>query len=133
MVSEIELARAKVQWEDVGILRKRGEYQCKAEKLFKAQAMLRSAKARAKKLELPFDLDIYDILYVFPDECPVFKLPFYMYESKVARMSPSLDKIDPDLGYIKGNIQVISHMANAMKQDASKEHLIVFAHWILGE
>jgi hypothetical protein len=47
--------------------------------------------------------------------------------------APSLDKIDPKLGYVPGNIQVISHKANAMKWDATREELRAFAKWVLKE
>lgn len=45
--------------------------------------------------------------------------------------SPSLDRIDNDIGYVKDNIWVISQRANQMKGDASKEELICFAKWVL--
>lgn len=37
--------------------------------------------------------------------------------------SPSLDRIKPELGYVKGNIRVISFKANSIKNDASIEEL----------
>lgn len=45
--------------------------------------------------------------------------------------SPSLDKIIPQLGYVKGNIIVMSMKANIMKANATKEELINFSKNIL--
>jgi len=44
--------------------------------------------------------------------------------------SPTLDRIDPNKGYVKGNIQVLSHLANMMKSNATAEELHLFADWI---
>lgn len=40
--------------------------------------------------------------------------------------SPSLDRIDNRMGYVPGNVWVISWKANRMKSDASMEELRVF-------
>lgn len=37
--------------------------------------------------------------------------------------SPSLDRIDNRLGYVKGNVIVVSHRANAIKRDATLDEL----------
>lgn len=37
--------------------------------------------------------------------------------------SPTLDRIRPDLGYVKGNVIVISGRANRIKSDATIEEL----------
>lgn len=44
-----------------------------------------------------------------------------------ASNTASLDKIVPNLGYIPGNVQIISLRANKMKSDASHEELLTFA------
>ena len=44
-------------------------------------------------------------------------------------MNPSLDRIRPELGYIVGNIAIISMRANLIKQDASAEELRQVASW----
>jgi hypothetical protein len=87
--------------------------------------MLSSAKNRAKNDSVPFDLALEDI----PDWdiCPVLGVEM----KKDTRYAPSLDRIVPSLGYVRGNIQVISHKANAMKQDATQEELERFAKWVL--
>jgi hypothetical protein len=42
----------------------------------------------------------------------------------------SIDRINPKLGYVEGNIQIISHKANRMKSNASVEELKLFARWV---
>lgn len=93
--------------------------------------MLRSAKHRAKRAGLPFDLVREDI--VIPEVCPVLGMPLVCNAGtgSARQDSPSLDKIIPELGYVKGNIQVISYLANVMKHDATPSQMIKFAKWVL--
>jgi hypothetical protein len=44
--------------------------------------------------------------------------------------APSLDKVDPTLGYVKGNVRVISMRANWLKQDATVEQLEQIARYM---
>jgi hypothetical protein len=46
------------------------------------------------------------------------------------RSSPSLDKIIPSRGYVKGNVMVVSSKANLMKSDASVTELRDFSRWV---
>lgn len=87
--------------------------------------MLTNARARAKKRGIPFGLTESD--FDVPEKCPV--LGYYLERGKGNNQfnSPSLDQIIPGLGYIPGNIEVISLKANFMKQDATPEELIRFA------
>jgi len=89
-------------------------------------------KYRAKKLNLKFDLTLEDLLSIFPDKCPVFKteLSWGHQTGKILPTSPSLDRIDPNKGYVMGNVQWLSNLANAMKNKATKEQLKQFANWI---
>ena len=41
--------------------------------------------------------------------------------------SPSLDKIVPELGYVPGNITIVSSKANRLKSQQSPEELLAFA------
>lgn len=45
--------------------------------------------------------------------------------------NPSIDRIDPTGGYVPGNIQVLSDLANRMKQNATVEQLLAFARGII--
>lgn len=91
--------------------------------------MLNMAKHRALKHNFPFNIVLDDI--IVPEFCPLLEIPLFVkpYKQKgsFCANSPSLDKIIPELGYVKGNIMVISMKANAMKYNASIEELKLFS------
>jgi len=88
--------------------------------------LVQGAKQRAKKYGLPFDITYKDI--VIPEFCPYLGIKLVPFSEW---SSPSLDKIIPELGYVKGNIQVISTKANTMKNNATHDELVRFAKAIL--
>lgn len=93
-----------------------------------------SAKARAKRLGLEFDLEKSDIL--IPEFCRYLgvKLTRKLGNNrKRSWLNPSLDRINPNKGYTKDNIQIISVRANSMKSNAQIEDLIMFAKGVLKE
>lgn len=92
------------------------------------RGMLAGAKRRAKAYGVPFDLVLEDI--VVPTLCPVLGIPLSIGGGKTHAGSPSLDRIKPDLGYIPGNVAVISHRANVIKQNATAEELRAVALWV---
>lgn len=85
------------------------------------QRMLRCARSRAKQQNIPFDLTADDI--IIPEFCPILGLKLEIASGKAEDNSPSLDKIIPSLGYVKGNICVISNRANRIKYNASLDEL----------
>lgn len=87
-----------------------------------------SARGRASKQGVPFDLSYEDI--VVPTHCPILGIPLVKHTGKHRHDSPTLDKIIPELGYVPGNVQVISFRANSMKNDATPEELLRFANYI---
>ncbi len=95
------------------------------------QCILSSARNRARKKNIPFDLTVKDI--IIPTHCPILGIPLTrnMGTHGGCVSSASLDKIKPELGYVKGNVQVISLLANNMKSSANEEQLKQFAKWIL--
>jgi hypothetical protein len=92
--------------------------------------MLLRAKQRAKAKELEFNLTAEDI--IIPTHCPILNIPLVHKKGSPggSNNSPALDRIDNSKGYVKGNVLVISHLANMMKSSATEEQLIKFADWI---
>lgn len=79
--------------------------------------ILHNALARAKRHGLAFNIDLSDI--VIPVVCPVLGIPLVRGIGKIHYGSPSLDRVRPRLGYVKGNVRVISHRANTLKRDST--------------
>lgn len=87
--------------------------------------MLINAKQRAKRYGYEFNIDLSDI--VIPDLCPLLQIPITVDSSSDIKSRASLDRIDSTKGYIKGNVQVISWMANRIKTNATEEELLAFS------
>lgn len=88
------------------------------------------AQQRSKNQNIEFDIEIDDI--IIPTTCPILNIPMVAHSGRSGgkKHSPSLDRINPELGYTKGNIMVISHLANQMKSHANPSELIKFSEWI---
>jgi hypothetical protein len=82
-----------------------------------ARFACQSAKRRAKESNLPFDITPDDLQ--IPEVCPFTLLPLDLgpKNGKPSPQSPSVDRIKPDRGYVRGNVRVISVRANLAKQD----------------
>lgn len=96
---------------------------------------LQNAKGRAKRKRVPFDLDLNYLYSIITDACPIFKTQFLWQTSGLGKgrtepNSPSLDRIIPELGYVKGNMVFISHLANKIKTDATEKELYAVADWL---
>lgn len=80
---------------------------------------VKRAKHRAKLLGLPFDLD--DRTLYQPVNCPVLGMPlrYGPHTGGLGADSPSIDRLTPALGYVTGNVRVVSHRANTIKSDAT--------------
>ena len=82
-----------------------------------------SAKKRAKKDHIPFTLSPKDIPDI-PLKCPVLGINIVANtKSGPIDSSPSIDRIQPELGYVLGNVRIICNRANRLRSDASIEEL----------
>ncbi len=79
------------------------------------------------------NLTIDYLLEIFPNNfrCPVFgyKMEWGGETTLEKDTSPSLDRIDPELGYIVGNVQFISTKVNRVKSDQHMKRLVELGDW----
>lgn len=90
-------------------------------------SMLKRAKARARAHRLPFNLTPDDV--TIPATCPVLGITLRTAGIGGADDSPSLDRIVPQLGYVPGNVAVISNLANRIKSNANPDQIAAVARW----
>lgn len=100
------------------------EYQ--KERPFKAHAAV--VRSRAKKRGIPCDIDGEYLESIWTGTCPIFhtKLNKPWHSTNADRASKhtcSLDRIIPEKGYVKGNVEWISNIANMIKSTATASDL----------
>lgn len=95
------------------------------------ELLLRMARRRARSKGFPCIISARDI--VIPEFCPILgiRLARNIGERAADWNSPTLDRIIPVLGYVPGNVQVISRKANMMKSTYSIADWKKFAQWVL--
>ena len=86
--------------------------------------MLRGVKKRVREKGYDMDIDLSDI--TIPSHCPILEIPLILGGGDNA---PTLDRIDNDKGYVKGNVHVISYRANRFKSDGTLQELILLGKW----
>ena len=89
------------------------------------------ARRRAAQKGLPFALTVDDLEW--PDRCPVLDIVLD-YGPKGRRggepNSPSIDRVDPCLGYVPENAVVMSKLANTIKSSAEAWAVRRVADWL---
>lgn len=85
--------------------------------------LLDGAKARCRRSGLSFKLTTTD--FDIPDKCPVLGIPLrHNWGGTTAHAaSPTLDRIVPSRGYVRGNVVVVSYRANRLRSDATVAEL----------
>lgn len=86
-----------------------------------AKIKIAELRCRARRFGIPFDLREEDL--ALPKVCPIFGTPLVVGEGVQTNNSPSVDRIVPALGYVRGNVVVISARANGLKREATIEEL----------
>lgn len=92
-------------------------------------------KLRAKENGIKFTITIDYLRKVFPEDykCPIlgFDLVWGSKDKSLHQYnSPSIDKLEPEKGYVPGNVVIISHKANTIKSNATYHELIAIGNWL---
>jgi hypothetical protein len=87
------------------------------------------ARKRARDQGVPFAISHDDI--AIPERCPALGIELSVNEGGTLHdASPTLDKVIPALGYVPGNIAVISWRANRLKNNGTLEELEALVEWM---
>lgn len=99
----------------------------------RAQCLIAAARTRSRKKGLLFELEGFSAQLqarIDIGKCELSGVEFDLSPGRKPN-SPSLDRIDPKLGYAPGNVRVICHALNAALGDWGEEALLpIMAGWI---
>ena len=87
----------------------------------------KSARQRATKNNIPCNIDRAYIKKIMVDRCPVLGFKFEINRKDKKNKwgtSASIDRIIPDKGYVKGNVIIVSLMANSIKNQATPDQIL---------
>lgn len=97
----------------------------------RVKALLVLARHRAKVKGVPFAITLEDLLPL-PEFCPVFqqmRLKYCGDDQSTTYNTPSIDQIEPGMGYVKGNVTIMSWRANHLKCNGTPEELRAVADY----
>lgn len=105
-------------------IRRRGEKRTERDVIV---SILNTARVRAKAQNVSFTLKIDDL--TIPSVCPVFNTPL-IWTDNITDDTPSLDRLIPNRGYVKDNVEFISYKANRIKSNANLAEIEAVALWL---
>ena len=92
---------------------------------------LRKAKSRSEKRQVPFNIDKEYLINLFDDQngkCYYSGIQLNIVKNKTGvindPMKMTLDCIDPDSGYVKGNVVWCAYCVNVFKQKMSVDEMV---------
>lgn len=82
-----------------------------------------SKRLDCSKRGIPFDLTPEYLESIWTGKCPVLGVPMDILSHKDNLYAPQLDRVNPSMGYVKGNVVWLSRRANNIKSNATIEEL----------
>lgn len=102
---------------------------CKSKAYTKSKrGILAEARKRAKAKDIEYNLEEKDI--ILPKKCPVLGIELKFNEGQCCDNSYSLDRLDPNKGYVKGNVVIMSNRANRIKSNANIKEIKMLLNWM---
>lgn len=98
-----------------------------------ATMTVNGCRARASAKGIPFDLTKEHLVSISTVRCPALGCDLVYVNTDGRRKlynSASIDRIRPALGYVIGNVVIISSRANAIKSDAQQHEVSAVANWM---
>jgi len=91
----------------------------------------KASKRRSKIKNLPFNLTSNYLESIYPKNsvCPILGYTMKVSNINLGKLSPTLDRIDPRLGYVKGNVEFVTNIANLMMTSATGRDIKRFVKW----
>ena len=92
-------------------------------------------KERAMKKQIPFNLTPQYLEKIWPKDgvCPALNIKMTKgANGQNHKPSPSIDKIIAEQGYVKGNVQWISHIATMIKTNTTSDQIIQVGLYLKG-
>lgn len=90
-------------------------------------------KSRSNGKNYPFDLDTEYLMTLWKQQdglCFYTKQKMNIVHLKFNFWSPSLDRLDPDKGYVKGNVAWALHGVNCFKQELTLKQFLSFVNTV---
>ena len=90
-------------------------------------AILQNKKSNAKRAGVDFEIEVNDLDW--PTHCPALGVELKYGGGRFDDTTASIDRIDPNKGYVRGNVQILSALANRIKTNAGPEEVMKVALW----
>ncbi len=95
------------------------------------KVILSKAKKRSKKKNLEFNLTLGDLINIKNNTCPILGHEI-LYKSGIDnKRSASLDRIDPNKGYVPGNVKIVSYEGNSLKNRNNYHSAVKMLEYII--